>query len=296
MKKIFLTAAATGLLLFTSCNDETIDIVDNSNPTTNKTIKVEAGTNSTVSLPTNTFNLSSTITNPNGDVISSIIWSKVSGGSVTFSNAENKDTKIANLQNGDYVFKVTVTNDKAETFDDTVTISVDNSKVLYGFTFEDNDEGFTNVGDATNFDDRFGHTRGQKSDFKPYESGTDKYAFYNNDTYFIGNNLGHVGGVYSITDKTIKKFTLNKSYGVNELGLQFSYQIIDPWHNSEVKLIIKSEAGAEIAVFSEALAGTNEWKISNSDINKALPAGNYTLSVEHHTAMTAVDDIYLFEK
>ncbi|CAM1345148.1 PKD domain-containing protein [Tenacibaculum amylolyticum] len=255
-------------------------------PDSSSKIEVDAGTNSTIVLPTNTFDLNSTITNPDGETISSIKWSKVSGKGVTFSDATNEDTKVSNLQNGEHVFKVTVTNDSGETIEDTVTITVDDSKVLYGFTFEENTNGFSNVNAVVANIDKY--CRGQKGDFLPYLGN----SYSENNTYFLGINQGDLNAWInpSASEKNIR---LTKDYNVNELGIQFSSQTIDPWGDTtKITVTLKSTSGIEIASFS--VENSNSWVITNSYINKVIPAGDYILSIKHIGGMNAVDDIYLF--
>jgi hypothetical protein len=267
--------------------------IDNIKIYTNETassskIKVEAGADSTISLPTNTFNLNSTITNPDSETISSVVWSKINGGGVTFSNANSEKTKISNLQNGEYTFKVTVTNSEGDTIEDTVKITVDNSKILYGFTFEENTDGFTPLNNGLNLSNS-NYSRDLNVNFPLIND----FNYTGNDTYFIG--MGQYSYYYSSTSKSIN---LSKKYNANELGLQFNYKTVDPWDDAsqnKITVILKSDSGSEIASFTSQ-DDSKSWLILNSTINKELPAGNYTLEINHAGTLTAVDDIYLFEK
>lgn len=258
-----------------------------SEPDSSSKIEVNAGANSTIELPTNTFNLNSTITNPDGETISSIEWTKVSGKGVTFSSATDEDTKVSNLQNGEYVFKVTVTNDSGEVIEDTVTVTVDGSKVLYGFTFEENIEGFTPVNNsviATNYD----YSRGQLDDFPSFGG----FNYNGNSTFFLGKPTHDF-----VPTTTTKNFTLTREYTSNSLGLQFSYCTVNevesvPYY---ITVVLKSETGETIASF-KSLENSRDWKILNENINETLPAGNYTMEIEHFGIRSAIDDIYIYTR
>jgi dienelactone hydrolase len=85
--------------------------------------QANAGEDQTIALPTNSVSLSGTGTDSDG-TISSYAWTKVSGsgGTITTPNAQN--TTITNLQEGAYVFRLTVTDDDSATAVDDVTITV----------------------------------------------------------------------------------------------------------------------------------------------------------------------------
>ncbi|WP_299156901.1 hypothetical protein [uncultured Tenacibaculum sp.] len=265
---------------------DNIKIYTNSSSSGTK-IKVNAGADATVALPTNTFDLNSTITNPDGETIKSIVWTKVSGDGVTIFNNDKEDTKVSNLQEGEYVFKVVVRNDKDIEVEDTVTIKVDGSKVLFGFTFEENVEGFTNVNNVVAKIDKY--CRGRKANFPAYLGN----IYSGNDTFFLGINQGDLNSWINPT--STKSINLTNTYKVNELGIQFSTQSIDPWGDTtKVIVTLKSKSGSEITSF--VLQNSNSWVTTNSLINKEVPAGEYIINVEHLGGMTAIDDIYIYEK
>ncbi|MCF2875893.1 MULTISPECIES: PKD domain-containing protein [unclassified Tenacibaculum] len=253
-------------------------------------IKVNAGTDATINLPTNTFDLNSTITNPKGEKIKSIVWTKVSGKGVTIADSDKEDTKVSNLQAGEYVFKIVVTNEKDVAVADTVTIKVDDSKVLYGFTFEENVEDFANAKNAVEKIDKY--CRGKRGDFPAYNS----LVYSGNDTSFMGINMGEIGG-YFATEAT-KTFKLSKTFEVNKLGVQFSSQVIEPWGDiTSIEVELKSASGAEvISLDVNKSTTTSSWEILNGTIAKELVAGDYTITVKHAGGMTAIDDIYIYEK
>lgn len=73
-----------------------------------KAPKVSVNANQTIQLPTNSVNLSATVSDENQDALS-VRWTKVSGGGATISSPTSTATSVTNLQEGSYVFRVTVT-------------------------------------------------------------------------------------------------------------------------------------------------------------------------------------------
>lgn len=85
---------------------------------------VDAGANQTITLPANTAVLTGTAVDNDG-TIASILWSKVSGPSVTIDPPLNTTTlNIASLEQGAYVFRLTVTDNLGASAFDEVTINV----------------------------------------------------------------------------------------------------------------------------------------------------------------------------
>lgn len=84
-----------------------------------------AGSNQTITLPTNTVSVNGSASkDPDGSIVS-FNWSKTSGpsqGSIT--NASAISTTITNLVQGTYVFKLTVTDNNGATGTDSITITV----------------------------------------------------------------------------------------------------------------------------------------------------------------------------
>ncbi len=89
---------------------------------------VDAGTNQTIQLPQNSTQLKGTATDANGS-IKQYIWTQISGpGFATIQSPDNAITDIANLQAGDYRFKLKVINDAGLSDSATVTVSVYGAK------------------------------------------------------------------------------------------------------------------------------------------------------------------------
>lgn len=85
---------------------------------------VDAGPNRTVTLPANTAVLNGTASDNDG-TIATYLWSKVSGPSVTIDPPLNTATlNIASLEQGAYVFRLTVTDNSGASAFDEVTVSV----------------------------------------------------------------------------------------------------------------------------------------------------------------------------
>jgi gliding motility-associated-like protein len=82
-----------------------------------------AGPNNTLTLPTNSVNISGTGSDPDGTV-SSYLWTQVSGPSATLTNTGLPTVSVSNMVAGTYVFRLTVTDDQGATGVDDVTIVV----------------------------------------------------------------------------------------------------------------------------------------------------------------------------
>jgi hypothetical protein len=69
---------------------------------------VDAGINYTITLPTNSITLTGTATDSDGTV-STYLWSKYSGPTVTLTNKTTPSVLVTKLLEGTYIFKLTVT-------------------------------------------------------------------------------------------------------------------------------------------------------------------------------------------
>ncbi|MCW5928524.1 MAG: T9SS type A sorting domain-containing protein [Chitinophagaceae bacterium] len=91
--------------------------VANQPPTAN------AGTNQTITLPTNSVTLTGSGTDTDG-TISSYTWTKVSGPAATIATPSAAKTNVTGLVAGTYVFRLTVTDNSGATGTANVTITV----------------------------------------------------------------------------------------------------------------------------------------------------------------------------
>lgn len=82
-----------------------------------------AGTDVTLNLPTNSTNLSGSGSDPDGS-IASYLWEKVSGPSVTMTNATTPTLSASALVAGAYVFRLTVTDNAGGKGSDEVSVTV----------------------------------------------------------------------------------------------------------------------------------------------------------------------------
>ena len=95
-----------------------------STATTNAIPVANAGSDKTITLPTNYATLSGSGTDANGS-ISKYSWTKVSGPSTyTFSSTSTASPKVSALVAGTYVFRLTVTDNAGATDTDDVTVIV----------------------------------------------------------------------------------------------------------------------------------------------------------------------------
>lgn len=93
--------------------------------TVNQAPVVNAGADATLTLPTNTINLSGSATDADG-TIASYNWTQISGPTGTLAGQTTPTLQLTNLLAGTYVFQLTVTDDKGATNSDNVTVSVNN--------------------------------------------------------------------------------------------------------------------------------------------------------------------------
>ncbi|MGH2566161.1 MAG: PKD domain-containing protein, partial [Ginsengibacter sp.] len=93
------------------------------NPAANVPPTANAGSNQTITLPTNSVTLSGSGTDPDG-TISSYAWTKISGPAATITNTSSASTTVTGLTQGVYQFQLKVTDNSAATDLDTVQITV----------------------------------------------------------------------------------------------------------------------------------------------------------------------------
>ncbi len=90
----------------------------------NQTPSVNAGSNQTLNLPTNTINLIGVASDPDGTIVS-YLWTKQSGpASGTLVNSNQATLTVNSLVAGIYVFRLTVTDNQGATAMDDVTVTV----------------------------------------------------------------------------------------------------------------------------------------------------------------------------
>ncbi|MBX2945146.1 MAG: tandem-95 repeat protein [Cyclobacteriaceae bacterium] len=94
----------------------------NQNPIAN------AGTNKTITLPTNSLNLVGSGSDPDGS-IASYLWTKVSGPAATMTGNTTTTLSLSNLVQGVYVFRLTVTDNLGATGSADVTVTVNPAAV-----------------------------------------------------------------------------------------------------------------------------------------------------------------------
>ena len=98
---------------------------------TNKPPVANAGTDQTITLPTNTTKLDGTKSTDADGTIVSYTWSQVSGATSTITNGSTSTPTISNLvAAGNYSFQLTVTDNSRATSSDTVVVIVNAATVV----------------------------------------------------------------------------------------------------------------------------------------------------------------------
>ena len=87
-----------------------------------------AGANKLIKLPTTSATIAGSATD-NG-TITAYRWTKISGAACTMSNTTSASLKISALTSGQYVFRLTVTDNDGQTASDDVTVNVDAPPVV----------------------------------------------------------------------------------------------------------------------------------------------------------------------
>lgn len=129
-----LTKALTASTLLTGTYVFRLTVKDNSGNTDSDYVKVtvgatntlpiaSAGSDKTITLPTNSVSVSGSGTDGDG-TIASYAWSKVSGPAATLAGAATQNLQASAMVEGAYVFRLTVTDNKGGKDTDDVTVTV----------------------------------------------------------------------------------------------------------------------------------------------------------------------------
>lgn len=107
-------------------DSDTIIVIVNAAPISpNQPPNANAGTDFSVSLPSPTIYLNGSASNDPDGTISTYSWAKISGpGAITIVNSTTSLPNIDGVQAGEYVFELTVTDDKGATAKDQVKLTV----------------------------------------------------------------------------------------------------------------------------------------------------------------------------
>lgn len=113
-------------------------------PTPNKAPVAKAGSDVTIQLPINSTSLNGSLSSDPDGTISTYNWSKLNGpASFTILNRSSANTSVANLVQGVYTFRLTVTDNKgASAFDDMVVTVKPSNVVLRKFLIDFGGSGY----------------------------------------------------------------------------------------------------------------------------------------------------------
>ncbi len=89
---------------------------------------VSAGSDITLTLPVSATNINGTANDPDG-TISSILWTQVSGNPAVIANANQLTATVSNLLEGEYMFRITATDNDGGSSSDEVIIRV-NAEII----------------------------------------------------------------------------------------------------------------------------------------------------------------------
>jgi hypothetical protein len=119
-----------------------LTVTDNSGASNSATVKItvtaqanqppvaNAGVNQTITLPANTANLDGSASYDPSGTITSFSWTKSSGtGAVTITNSNTAKPTVTGLQQGQYVFQLTVADNVGASASAQVTVTVDPASV-----------------------------------------------------------------------------------------------------------------------------------------------------------------------
>ena len=101
-----------------SSSDVTVTVNGNNQPPT-----VNAGSDQTITLPTNSVSLSGTASDADGSV-ASYAWSKTAGGAATITSPSSNSTTVTGLVQGTYTFRLSVTDNQGAVSTDDVNVIV----------------------------------------------------------------------------------------------------------------------------------------------------------------------------
>lgn len=104
---------------------DNIKITVNPEPTLTTLLNVDAGADKVISLPANSVSISATCSAPAGSYTSQ--WTKVTGHSITITNANQTTANLSNLVAGTYVFRITVSDNSGSSVSDDVQVIVNPS-------------------------------------------------------------------------------------------------------------------------------------------------------------------------
>jgi hypothetical protein len=99
-------------------------LIKNGSLKTNLAPSANAGSDQTITLPVNTISLSATASDSDG-TIASFLWTKIAGPNAgTIADSSSASTTVKGLIQGNYIFKLTVTDNQGATGADSVLVTV----------------------------------------------------------------------------------------------------------------------------------------------------------------------------
>ncbi|WP_346882329.1 PKD domain-containing protein [uncultured Algibacter sp.] len=238
------------------------EIVPCSGNPNNKPI-ANAGPDTTITLPTNTVVLNGSLSSDSDGNIVSYFWELISGDVVNIVNPNSVSTDISGLQEGTYIFQLTVTDNDGDTTPDRVTVTVNSSSTPDTCTVPQNERdalmALYNATDGANWTNTLANN-------KPWDINIPVCEWFgisvNRDYHVVGLNL-----------------KLNKLIGTipTELGTLLNLYNLDLSNNS-----LKGNIPVELGNLSKLM----ELYLQNNELNGDIPSQLGDLS--------NINEFYLF--
>jgi len=240
---------------------------------------VNAGTDETLNLPTNSINITGSASS-NGGTISSYQWSKINGPSTfTINNSKTKTVSLSGLVAGVYTFRLTATDGLGQTGSDDVKVTVNsenqNSNRIVKINFTDgsllggagwnNTAGHPNTGDQySGLADQYGNSTTISLILSDWTNGGSNNA---------GQSTGNNSGVYNdnILKSTYWTYTNPESFIIKGLDDNKKYDLTFLGsRNANDNRTTKYTVGSQTATLNAASNTENTVTIDNLSASNGI--------------------------
>ncbi len=255
-----------------------------------------AGTDQTITLPTNYINLSGSATDPDGNILA-YTWTEISGPAATIVSPNSQSSSVTGLLMGSYKFQLTVTDNKGAIGKDSLQITVIESVLpLTLLTFKGQPVNSkvsltwetANEKNVSGFDiEKMAGNKWVKIGFIQSAGGSLAENDYFFSDYlpvtalnFYRLKIVDIDGKYVYSDIINVEVKPNKNVVYQNVPNAFSgittirYEVAD---KTLVKITVFNEAGSQIAVLTNGIRQPGSYQIQwNAE---TIPSGNYFYAV-----------------